>query len=109
MTMLLEGTSRCTTATRPQRCDLPALCVAPVLRVRPLPHAGQARVLFGFSPRLCLLLLAAQGDGRVDILPADKAGMAPDGRRRVTSKYMTKYERARVLGSRALQLRYDSV
>ena len=30
-------------------------------------------------------------------------------RERKTSKYMTKYERARILGTRALQIRYDSI
>lgn len=32
------------------------------------------------------------------------AGLAIDKSKRITSKYMTKYERARVLGTRALQI-----
>ena len=72
---------------------------------------------------LCLSLsLSLQGDldgggeqkqaGDVDFLDADAEGAAADAGGkpvranvvRVTSKYMTKYERARILGTRALQI-----
>lgn len=36
----------------------------------------------------------------------DKEDEEPVERPRKTSKYMTKYERARILGTRALQIRY---
>ena len=45
-------------------------------------------------------------EGKVDVLAAGKADPnAVASRDRVTTKYMTKYERARVLGARALQIR----
>ncbi|PNX88160.1 DNA-directed RNA polymerases I, II, and III subunit RPABC1 [Trifolium pratense] len=37
----------------------------------------------------------------------DKEADQPVERPRRTSKYMTKYERARILGTRALQIRFD--
>ena len=40
----------------------------------------------------------------VDILPADTEGAGEASTERVTTPYMTKYERARVLGTRALQI-----
>lgn len=48
-------------------------------------------------------------DGRVELLDADASGALGAGGRidksmRKTSRYMTKYERARVLGTRALQI-----
>ena len=57
----------------------------------------------------------AAGDGEgenIEVLPADEGGLAgqgdvgPDGRKieKTTTPYMTKYERARVLGTRALQI-----
>lgn len=36
----------------------------------------------------------------------DKEEQAPVERPRKTSKFMTKYERARILGTRAVQIRY---
>lgn len=59
-----------------------------------------------------------QGDGDADEDLAgdglDEAGRVeiregqphPPDRPRMTTRYMTKYERARVLGTRALQIRY---
>ena len=51
----------------------------------------------------------AGGDENVEILNADEAvgegGEAKSKQERVTTPYMTKYERARVLGTRALQVR----
>lgn len=44
-----------------------------------------------------------QDEGGVGILDAQEAG-AIDPSQRITSPYMTKYERARVLGTRALQI-----
>merc|ERR1711912_65371 len=41
---------------------------------------------------------------QVDILPAPDEQQAQQPKRRVTTPYMTKYERARVLGTRALQI-----
>ncbi|CAF1152579.1 unnamed protein product [Rotaria sordida] len=50
-----------------------------------------------------------QGDDRMEILNEDdingtQAGMRTDPSKRITTPYMTKYERARVLGTRALQI-----
>jgi DNA-directed RNA polymerase I, II, and III subunit RPABC2 len=50
-----------------------------------------------------------QGDERMEILNEDEmggtqTGMRTDPSKRVTTPYMTKYERARVLGTRALQI-----
>lgn len=39
----------------------------------------------------------------------EKEDREPAERPRKTSKYMTKYERARILGTRALQIRYYKV
>jgi DNA-directed RNA polymerase I, II, and III subunit RPABC2 len=50
--------------------------------------------------------------GRVDSLAPGmteaqkKAARAVEPSKRVTTRYMTKYEKARVLGTRALQLRF---
>ena len=43
------------------------------------------------------------GMGHVDVLQ-DSEGMKTDPSKRVTTPYMTKYERARILGTRALQI-----
>lgn len=44
-------------------------------------------------------------EDNLDILPADGAGAGDNlASKRITSPYMTKYERARVLGTRALQI-----
>eukprot|EP00053_Salpingoeca_punica_P012631 m.113343 g.113343 ORF g.113343 m.113343 type:complete len:111 (-) comp15995_c0_seq4:1235-1567(-) len=42
----------------------------------------------------------------VEVLPADEATInaAKTGKPKITTKYLTKYERARVLGTRALQI-----
>lgn len=50
-----------------------------------------------------------QGDERMDLLNEDEvggtqAGVRTDPSKRITTPYMTKYERARVLGTRALQI-----
>ena len=56
-----------------------------------------------------------EGEGEnIEVLPADEGGVGgaqgeigPDGQRKIektTTPYMTKYERARVLGTRALQI-----
>ena len=50
-----------------------------------------------------------QGDDRMEILTEDdlggtQAGQRTDPSKRITTPYMTKYERARVLGTRALQI-----
>ncbi|XP_044758091.1 DNA-directed RNA polymerases I, II, and III subunit RPABC2 [Coccinella septempunctata] len=44
-----------------------------------------------------------EGDN-VEVLAPGQAGGAVPKEKRITSKYMTKYERARVLGTRALQI-----
>jgi DNA-directed RNA polymerase I, II, and III subunit RPABC2 len=47
----------------------------------------------------------AQADGeRIELLQQDEAGKAVDRADRITTPFMTKYERARVLGTRALQI-----
>lgn len=48
-------------------------------------------------------LILQDGDP-IDILPADQATQAVEPQKRITTPYMTKYERARVLGTRALQI-----
>ncbi|XP_065178327.1 DNA-directed RNA polymerases I, II, and III subunit RPABC2-like [Sycon ciliatum] len=49
--------------------------------------------------------VADQAEANVEILQsADVAGDSGEPRKRVTTPYMTKYERARVLGTRALQI-----
>ncbi|CAF2699545.1 unnamed protein product [Rotaria sp. Silwood2] len=50
-----------------------------------------------------------QGDDRMEILNEDdvngpQSGLRTDPSKRITTPYMTKYERARVLGTRALQI-----
>ena len=45
-----------------------------------------------------------EGAPQVDILPADGEGQPEAPKKKVTTPYMTKYERARVLGTRALQI-----
>jgi DNA-directed RNA polymerase I, II, and III subunit RPABC2 len=45
-------------------------------------------------------------DQGVDLLNADDVEIDQEAaKERVTTKYMTKYERARILGTRALQIR----
>merc|ERR1712203_899929 len=41
---------------------------------------------------------------QIDILPAEEGGEGKKNTERITTNYMTKYERARVLGTRALQI-----
>jgi len=43
-------------------------------------------------------------EGGVDVLPADHPGAGKSQAKRITTPYLTKYERARVLGTRALQI-----
>ena len=46
-----------------------------------------------------------QGDNeRIELLPQDESGQAVPNEKRTTTPFMTKYERARVLGTRALQI-----
>lgn len=49
---------------------------------------------------------AGAGDGgeKIAVLAEDEAGRAVDKDKRITTPFMTKYERARVLGTRALQI-----
>lgn len=47
---------------------------------------------------------AAHGGGQTDII--DGPAQASE-KPRVTTRYMTKYERARILGTRALQIRFE--
>ena len=50
----------------------------------------------------CMVFLQ-QDQQNVDILPSDQALSIEPGKR-ITTPFMTKYERARVLGTRALQI-----
>ena len=44
-------------------------------------------------------------EGNVDVLPdSERQGQAVPPEKRMCTPYMTKYERARVLGTRALQI-----
>ena len=45
-----------------------------------------------------------EGEERMEILEQQAQ---PSDRPRITTRYMTKYERARILGTRALQIRCD--
>lgn len=46
-----------------------------------------------------------QADGeRIELLPQEEVGQVVDRDKRTTTPFMTKYERARVLGTRALQI-----
>lgn len=47
---------------------------------------------------------AAQGGGQTDIIDGPAQ---PSEKPKVTTRYMTKYERARILGTRALQIRFE--
>lgn len=51
-------------------------------------------------------VLLQQEHDQVDILPAGDTGQQVEPQNRITTPYMTKYERARVLGTRALQIAY---
>lgn len=47
----------------------------------------------------------AQGENeRIDVIPQEETGQAVPPEKRATTPFMTKYERARVLGTRALQI-----
>lgn len=45
-----------------------------------------------------------EGGENIQILNADNQGQAVQPSKRITTPYLTKYERARVLGTRALQI-----
>jgi DNA-directed RNA polymerase I, II, and III subunit RPABC2 len=57
------------------------------------------------SSDFCVVTQLDQQDGqdRVDVLDSS-APLPIDKSKRITTRYMTKYERARVLGTRALQI-----
>ena len=78
--------------------------------------------MHGSPPHLPPCVLQQDGSGNVEILPEDSVAAGAEatggeetkvageaGRSteavKLTTKYMTKYERARVIGTRALQLR----
>merc|ERR1711871_1520843 len=44
------------------------------------------------------------GEARVEVLGTDEYDKEAESAERTTTKYMTKYERARILGTRALQI-----
>jgi DNA-directed RNA polymerase I, II, and III subunit RPABC2 len=46
-----------------------------------------------------------EGEDRMDVL---EQAPQPSDKPRITTRYMTKYERARILGTRALQIRSGS-
>lgn len=48
--------------------------------------------------------LDVDGADRVEIIPIDGVARPIEKAKRITTRYMTKYERARVLGTRALQI-----
>lgn len=45
-----------------------------------------------------------EGDNIELVMPGNQSGGSVPKSKRITTKYMTKYERARVLGTRALQI-----
>lgn len=64
-------------------------------------------IIFLSDPKLtlrCLLCFLGiqEGQENVEILPSGERPQA--NQKRITTPYMTKYERARVLGTRALQI-----
>lgn len=44
------------------------------------------------------------GAERVEVLPQDGADSSKANKQRITTRFLTKYERARILGTRALQI-----
>lgn len=44
-------------------------------------------------------------EGQAPVVPAQQQGERQPNKVRVTTRYLTKYERARILGTRALQIR----
>nr|XP_009663623.1 PREDICTED: DNA-directed RNA polymerases I, II, and III subunit RPABC2 [Struthio camelus australis] len=61
-----------------------------------------AVLLFGCSNAAVLVCFSQEGQENVEILPSGERQQA--NQKRITTPYMTKYERARVLGTRALQI-----
>lgn len=64
-------------------------------------------IIFISDPKLALrcplcFLGVQEGQENVEILPSGERPQA--NQKRITTPYMTKYERARVLGTRALQI-----
>ena len=54
---------------------------------------------------LTAFFIQEDADGNIEVLPAvEKAPGKVQNALRITTPYMTKYERARVLGTRALQI-----
>ncbi len=49
---------------------------------------------------------AGGAGGAGGVVDGTDAGKRVDPSKRITTRYMTKYEKARILGTRALQLRY---
>jgi DNA-directed RNA polymerase I, II, and III subunit RPABC2 len=45
------------------------------------------------------------GEERMEVLDGAQPPQQPSNAPRITTRYMTKYERARILGTRALQIR----
>lgn len=56
----------------------------------------------GRSRAAMLVCFPQEGQENVEILPSGERQQA--NQKRITTPYMTKYERARVLGTRALQI-----
>lgn len=56
----------------------------------------------GRSRAAALVCFPQEGQENVEILPSGERQQA--NQKRITTPYMTKYERARVLGTRALQI-----
>merc|ERR1711976_350571 len=47
---------------------------------------------------------ASDGEGQVEFIPEENGDLSQEPKEKITSPYMTKYERARILGTRALQI-----
>ena len=71
-----------------------------------LTEQGQVQLYAEHDNRL-LLEATADSYKLAEVLPADNLDENSKQKIRVTTKFMTKYERARVLGARALQIRYS--
>lgn len=55
------------------------------------------------------MIVLLQGAERMEVVPAEGGAAGAPGARpkaeRITTRFLTKYERARILGTRALQIR----
>lgn len=68
-----------------------------------MPRSIHSNAITSISSRRTLI---PQGEEHVDILPQEGADSTGANKTRITTRFLTKYERARILGTRALQIRW---